>query len=650
MNDYKRIEKWSDLAVFPLVLAASVLPLLWFGRNWGVPHDGSWYLLQGWNLVSGTGYEVLGETQTVRGPVLPGVLGLLMLLLGRDTEILAWAVRLLALINPLLVYYLIKRVGRPVDGLLTAFLVAFFGYTAVSWHAFNVDAVQLLAYLLAVLAVLAAVRSKNAVISLLSGVLLGVAILTKETSLTLLPIGLFAALWLGWHARHVALHYFGVVLTCLPWWVWVWRVSGEVYLVGRVSLSLIAVALVAAGLVGSLTFGLHAYGLLNRLLANEWRRQSIGWLLILLYVAFLSIALFSVSFGNAVGVYASSRDYIADQLLVEIRLWYLLPLAGLYVLWKASSGDRLWNFYLTLLVLQVPVSLLVLTLQWGSRQWLIPQTLLYGALAVLVTEACKTVGRREVPWFGWTRLGILGLIVVVALSAVPQILYFQSPGVKMISFPPNNANTYVAETHRWIQANVPQGGEVMAASFYSEQVAFFDASRHVWKRFEASCIDRLGLCTSSTTPIKSAPAEVAWFEMSESCEHSAVSFNVLADQMESSRSEYLLVDETLPWVVPLRLTAAFESEFESRGGASALSLFKRTGRDAALVPTRMRWDSFEHLLRCERDLVDDEAEDVILSTFPNGIEVVSEGADAKLAQRTVNSIYGARSVARSGVS
>lgn len=632
------------------MLAASVLPLLWFGRNWGVPHDGSWYLLQGWNLVSGTGYEVLGETQTVRGPMLPGVLGLLMLLLGRDTEILAWAVRLLALVNPLLMYYLLKRVGRPVDGLLAAFSVAFFGYTTLSWHAFNVDAVQLSAYLLAVLAVLAAVRSKNTVISLLSGVLLGVAVLTKETSLTLLPVGLFAALWLRWHARHVALHYSGVVLTCLPWWMWIWRVSGEVYLVGRVSFSLIAVALVVAGLIGSLTFGLHAYGVLNRLLASERRRQWIGWLSTLVYVAFLSIALFSVSFGNAVGVYASSRDYIVDQLLVEIRLWYLLPFAGLYVLWKASSGDRLWNFYLALLMLQVPVSLLVLTLQWGTRQWLIPQTLLYGALAVLVTEACKTVVRTQVPWFGWTRLGTLGLIVVMALSAVSQILYFQGPGIKMITFPPNNANVYVVETHRWIQENVPQDEEVMAASSYSEQVAFFDASRHTWRRFEASCLDSLGSCTSSTIPIRSVPAEVAWFEMSKSCDHSAVSFDVLADRMESSRSEYLLVDETLPWIVPLRLTSAFEGKFESRGGASALSLFKRTGRDAALVPTRMQWDSFDHLLRCERDLVNDEAEDVIRSTFPNGIEVVGEGADARSAQRTADSIYGARSVARSGVS
>src|SRR5215217_3141919 len=168
-----RVPHWADLAVFPLVLGLSILPLLWFGRNWAVSADPSTYLLLGWNLISGHGYTLLEASYRVRGPFFPGFLGGLMFLFGRDVESLVWTVRLLALANPVLMYLLIKRVSGPMAGLLAASIVALFGQTVTLWQALNIDTFQLTVYLLAVLVLLVAAQRDSVGLSLLSGLLLG---------------------------------------------------------------------------------------------------------------------------------------------------------------------------------------------------------------------------------------------------------------------------------------------------------------------------------------------------------------------------------------------------------------------------------------------------------------------------------------------
>src|SRR5215213_1398030 len=195
--------RWPDLAVFPLVVGLSILPLLWFERNWSVGIDASRYLLLGWNLISGEGFTIFGDYWTVRGPVYPGLLGSLMLLFGRDVESLAWAVRLLALANPVLMYFLIRRIAGRIAGLLAAVMVTFFSYTATYHEAFNIDPVQLSIYLLTVLVLLVGAQKDSAGLLLLSGLLLGTAILTKQTALAALPLALFAALLLGCSFRRV---------------------------------------------------------------------------------------------------------------------------------------------------------------------------------------------------------------------------------------------------------------------------------------------------------------------------------------------------------------------------------------------------------------------------------------------------------------
>ena len=51
-----------------------------------------------------------------------------------------WALRLMALLNPLLAYLLVKRISTPVAGLIAAALVSLLAFNVGSTVAINIDA------------------------------------------------------------------------------------------------------------------------------------------------------------------------------------------------------------------------------------------------------------------------------------------------------------------------------------------------------------------------------------------------------------------------------------------------------------------------------------------------------------------------------
>ena len=98
-----KLSRLADVAAILVVLVLSIPSLIWFGKSWAITFDATEYLLSGWHLVTGEGYTLTNDIPfTKRGPVLPALIGFLTFPFGRDTETLAWAVRLLATVNPLL--------------------------------------------------------------------------------------------------------------------------------------------------------------------------------------------------------------------------------------------------------------------------------------------------------------------------------------------------------------------------------------------------------------------------------------------------------------------------------------------------------------------------------------------------------------------
>ncbi len=291
-----------DLAVIPVVAVLSVPALLWFGDHpWTVlGKDAPRYLFAGSELVSGGGLDSLAGTSNYNGghgPVFPALIGSLMLVLGRDTESLVWAMRLMALFNPLLVYFLAKRLSGPLAGLLAAALLTLFGFNVQSTFVLNIDALLLTFALLALLALLAAIRVGDSApaLAFLSGLLLGAAVLTKETAFAFLPLALLAVLLLDWGLRAALWHCLGVALACLPWWVWRWSATGEVYLVDRLPPWVQLPVMVAAAIFLGLATAAYASGTVDRFLAHEHLRRWVGRFVVVAWVISLSVLLLATA-------------------------------------------------------------------------------------------------------------------------------------------------------------------------------------------------------------------------------------------------------------------------------------------------------------------------------------------------------------------
>jgi len=389
-------------------------------------------------------------------------------------------------------YFLIKRIAGSMAGLLAAAMVTLFGYTATYHEAFSIDAVQLTLYLLVALGLLIGAQKDRAVLWLLSGLLLGTAILTKETLLVALPLALFAALLFGRSFRGVLLHYTGVAAVCLPWWVWVWAVSGNLYVIGRFpSKVIVSVVVAALAMAALLVAGSYRSGIVARLLAKERWRQGIGWFVVLAPTAVLLVLVlgtyylaFGLAYGEG-GIGKISDEYITNELSRDISLWYLLPFASVYVLWETIRGNRLWGFYLALLVLQVPVLLIVLQNQWPARQWLTFEALLYGALAGLVVKVLRaSIWERRQNLYRALAFGAAAVLIIsLVQSAVVQVRFLSDDkhlsdiygnSLHVRDHVDNDLNSSVRDMHNWIAANIPEGEKIVTTQHYASQLAFLD--------------------------------------------------------------------------------------------------------------------------------------------------------------------------------
>ncbi len=655
---------WKDLAILPIVLAFSVPALVWFGRHWTIYVDSAEYLLLGEHLISGHGYTGLGgQPYTDRGPVLPGLIGFLTLFFGRDTESLAWGVRLLAVANSLLSYFLVKRLSGSSAGLLAAMAVALFSYTATITEAFNIDAVLLTAYLLALLTLLAAVQGDDPFLAFLSGLLLGTSILAKESAVTSLPLALLAALFVGWSLRGMLWHYLGVVLVCLPWWVWVWSVSGEIYLVGSLPTGLRIPAVIAILGSAGLVVGLYASGIPTRFLASARRRRWTGLLVVVAWVVLMSGLLLSTSVALSDSSFGVVRRYIVDELAGYTPLWPLLLVAGGYAIWKAVRGNPLWQFYAATLAVQLPVCLLVTIEGFSLRQFLVPQVLLLCASAVLVVEGCEAAVSRRGPW-RWATIALaasLGLVLVLAVAGHVRLLLGEPDEWSSLDrtsrVRPGDVRELrgVRKMNRWIRANVDKGESILLTETYANYQAFLDGGRHEWAPLRFDCeLGRRNLTGNGCVPgeaiAEAPPKPTVWFSMEEGCKAIALSMPTLMEQIEQNNSDYLLISDQ-SWYPGVSGSAPYLSESgafevvhqeELSRRVGALVLLKRKEGPLDPAPTRMNAETVNRLVQCQGTGGSKGAQ-AIRSKFPDGIVLqpasgTKEGGDVK-AQEALEEIY-----------
>jgi 4-amino-4-deoxy-L-arabinose transferase-like glycosyltransferase len=641
-----------DLVIVLVILVLSVPALLWFANHWTVlGDDSSRYLFAASQLISGQALEDLNSISGFNaghGPAFPALISALIAIFGRDTADLVWTVRLMALLNPLLAYFLAKRFSSPAGGLVAAALVALLGYNIKIPHALNIDAPLLTFYLLAMVTLLAAIKRNSSLLAFLSGVLLGLAILTKETAIANLPLALLAVLLLGWELRRALWHYLGAVLICLPWWIWAYSATGEVYLVGRLPAGLKVPIVVA--IVIFLLFAAVAYasGLVDRFLAGERRRRWSGWFVVFVWTISLTGMLLSVApqaLGNL--SFEALRQYLAQLLAPSIVVVPTLLAVAAYVTWKAYRQDGAWTLLTLALLFQVPVSLLVMVELWNPRQFLIPQTLVFCALAALVVEAGEAALDRG---------RLTGALVAVVLASVVLVACVGSTQALLPADPvgalsrQNRVPSQEARMADWMAKNVPKGAHLLIVAeplinWGPAYLIFLDGGRHEWTKLrldQGVCAPRPNVqirCDPANNAISNIPHDAIWVQQMTSrmraCKFLSLSMSNLLEQVRRENSYYIMIVgphqrhyDRLP--SPLLKSKAFEVahvELAGEGGPGRgrddVVLLERTGLAPRVMPTQMNAMTLRSLRHCER-AQDPGSAKGIRSWFPNGIMKVSD--------------------------
>jgi hypothetical protein len=638
---------WVDLAIIPLVTVLSVPPLLWFGHHpWTVMgKDAPRYLFAGSELVSGGGLDSLAGISNYNGghgPVFPALIGSLILIFGRDTESLVWALRLTALLNPVLVYFLAKRLSGPLAGLLAAALLTLYGFNVQSTFVINIDALLLTFDLSALLALLVAIESRNSslVLAFLSGLLLGASVLTKETALANLLLALLCVLLLDWCLHAALWHYLGVTFVCLPWWVWRWSATGEVYLIDRLPPSLqLPITLVAAALI-CLAIAAYASGLVARFLAEENRRRWVGWFVTVAWTVSLFVLLLATAASALPNVsFESSRLYLAGLLAPTTVVVPALLVTAVYVVSKALRRDRLWRLLALALVFQMPVCLLVIVEEWAPRQFLVPQALLFCALAALVVDASETAwrGRGHPARFAGAMLAVpLGILLLASAVQRVQDLLPEHPSAGLPE--QHRIAPQASEMIDWTTENVPDGARILVNAAQGNYLAYLDGGRHEWtflRLDQEPCESKPNIqmrCDPDEDVISRIPTNAIWVQTKGQCRVISLSMPNLMEQVQRTGSGYLMItgSSKFPGIMSLpsllQESGAFEViRVEGSSGAQGVVLLKSTGHAPKAAPTLMDRNTVANLKRCGQAKGRGYS-NWLRTKFPNGVLEVTVGS------------------------
>jgi 4-amino-4-deoxy-L-arabinose transferase-like glycosyltransferase len=616
----------------PLILVLSVPPLLWFGHHWTLnQNDTARYLLAGSQLVSGGALEnldTISEYNGGHGPGLPAVIGALILLFGRDTEALVWALRLISLLDPLLAYFLVKRISSPVAGLIAAALVSLLAFNVGTAVAIIIDSLLLTGFLLSLLTLFAAIERGGFLLAFVSGVFLGGGILTKETAIVDLPLALLAVLLLDWAPRGAIWHYLGVSLVCLPWWIWVYLATGEVYLVGSLPAGLRIPILVMAALLLVLAVATYASGMVDRFLADRRRRRWTGLLLTAAWTVSLSgVMLATASYALGEVSLEALREFLPLLLAPAfVSVPVLLAVVG-YAGWKAFREGGAWTLLALALLFQVPVCLLLVVQRWAVRQFLVPQTLVFCILAALVVAAVSAA------WGG--RSGRYR--IVVAFGAVLLAVTLLASSVQSVrALLPLNLDSGFAEQEPvfpaagamvdWMAGNVPAGERILIVSEPSINVPqakyleYLDGGRHEWTTLrldQGICEPRPNVqmnCDPDQNAVSRIPPDALWVQrIGGRCSVISLSASNLTEQLRDTDAGYVAVygyrrfPPLLGLPPALRESGAFYqahaivSVNSTTGEMRGVVLLRGTGEPPVVIPATMNADTAFMVRRCGED-------------------------------------------------
>lgn len=196
--------------------------LVYLTHDINISSDMTNYLNYGLNLSNGRGYtEVDGLPVLFRGPLFSWLIALSFWLLGPSPWSGFWVVRVFCILNPLMLYFLGKRIWNTRTGVVAA-LLALTSYSINHWSYRHLDAVWPFFVFLAIYLLFAGLESGKAGYFAGTGLALGLAFLVKEVVILFLPVPLLVVLLTPDYRKRENFNKlwstYGLLVLCiLPW-------------------------------------------------------------------------------------------------------------------------------------------------------------------------------------------------------------------------------------------------------------------------------------------------------------------------------------------------------------------------------------------------------------------------------------------------
>ena len=447
-----------------VAIAALMVPLFLAGPS-HLTSDESLYQAEAYNIAEGRGFTYpSGEAVVHRAPLYPALLAPAVAAAGPDS---AYGVtKLIVAINAVLVMAVAWRLGGQVAGWVTGLAAAASAYLSELGTTLYLDPMQCSFLLVSLLALHAAVERRQMRWWAAAGFTAGLAFLVKESAIQWAPLAIVAVLALPSQrdrsgARGALVFTAVFVAAILPWWVWVYVHTGDLFLLGdpqRVAVEgVVAVALVAAA----------ATVLRRRQLTGSWA-MSAAIAIVMAWGAFLLYGLTAFSGYPAPNDYLTSIPRYLLQVAPQMQPFFPIVAAWGWVSWRAARGDERARLLVVAAALFAPFALFAAN-RWLQLRDALPLVYLsYVALGVVAVDLWTNV-RTRVEGSGALPIA-LGATAIAAIAFVAHQAMVFDRATDREALAREEAgswdSSYTREVAAWMTANIPAGSRVMTSRQY----------------------------------------------------------------------------------------------------------------------------------------------------------------------------------------
>lgn len=489
-----------------LVVIALAVPMM-RASHANLTSDESLYLAEAYSLAHGHGLTYpSGDAVTHRPPLYPLLLAPVVRLGGA-----AAAYRLtgaIVVMNAILVMLFAWRLAGGIAGAIAGFAAAGSAYLNGLGTTLYLDPLECTFMLLSLGALQEATRASPIRWFAVSGLMLGLAFLVKESAVQWAPLGVLA--WLAlpslrnrMGARAALAFALTFVATVGGWWIWVWAKTGQLFMLG--SPGLLNEALLAAAFLALGGFALAV----ARWPESSTRRLTqvaplAAVMLVLTWGALMLFGLTHYATWPYSNDYAHSVPNYLNSVAPQVQPYLLLGAAWIGIAAVYGRGRGEGRLIALAALLFLPFGLFSANRALQLRDALPIVYLSYVALGVAGASVIGVVRRLVRQPIGDVLLS--ATLIVFGLTFVfQQVLAFQlknddaaaiGASVRADSWD----NPFVRYTSGWLDANLPPGSHILSSRLYFSSLYVGTEGRFSIRQMPTVRVDVDGTRTGLLTP------------------------------------------------------------------------------------------------------------------------------------------------------